>query len=162
MVFALFLPRESEFKHIGIAREYKIDDAEYMENREISIVGTVVNKGLSLVRYSGEVSIANVFESNTGRVLIDFSDLHDIRIGSVVLEENGYLKTTPLYSVVAEQKKGYIIIVLYTEFQETKDTLTGRFDPSKMTFLCIGEIEKDEAVKLLNQIYPYSFQMANE
>lgn len=134
----------------GIA--YQTDDAAFQEACEVTFHGTYSESVLAPDLYQGQLSVhhASVIEPEDGVMELRFKD--DIAV-PMAKKASGYQYTSQIHSVLRDQSTHSLVLVVYNAYEITGDTIIGSFDKTNPVFICVGEISREDAIRLISDRY---------
>ncbi|MBE6932141.1 MAG: hypothetical protein E7464_01990 [Ruminococcaceae bacterium] len=132
------------------ATAYKAEDAAFQEACEVSFCGIYHESIFSADSYQGQIVIRNSTLTKPDDVTMELRFDGDIAIPTAKTDL-GYQYTPQIHSVLRNPDTQSLVMVLYNDYVETEDTRTGSFDPNNPVFLCMGEISREDALKLISE-----------
>lgn len=148
VVLAGIFVRSSQKWNVVIAAvEFSMEDLEYQQRRELSANGETKRR-IGRKVYRGSFAIEDIVPEEENRVEISVRG----QIGKVVgYTKENFMYTTPIHSIIVNEAENFAIICLYSNYDKSADKSRAVFDVEKCRFICVGDIQREEAVKIIKE-----------
>lgn len=97
--------------------------------------------------FTGEIVVGDDILQTAGKTFqLKF---HGDTAEVLLLNSAGYIYPSRLHSGVLNKARDGMVVVLYSEYRESDNSVTALLDSENLSLLCIGNMSKDEALSLL-------------
>ena len=132
------------------ATAYCGEDAAFDEVCKVTFFGTYHKSIFSADSYQGQIVILNSSTTEPDENIVELQFDSDIAIPTAKTNF-GYQYTPQIHSVLRNPDTQSLVMVLYNDYVETEDTRIGSFDPDNPVFVCVGEISREDALRLISE-----------
>ncbi len=167
LIFAveLFLPRTVEIDLSGEGVRYASTDASVAESMPLTFRGKIRGARIGDSRFSGTIDIPSLWAELPEGFGFVPEEIHYAAVEIAAKPQFGPLNTmfhhtsgyvfTPVNYTVMPKNGAYAIILPWSAYRVDGDNVGASFYGDDFTFICVGDITRDEAVEVLKGIYQF-------
>lgn len=168
LIFAveLFLPRTVEIDLSGDGVRYSGTDEMLAEPMALSFRGKIRGARVGDSRFSGTIDIPMLWAELPEGFGFVPEEIHYAEVEIAAKPQFGPLNTmfhhtsgyvfTPVNYTIMPKDGAYAIILPWSEYRVDGDNVGTSFHGDDFTFICVGDITREEAMEVLKGSYPLS------
>ncbi len=167
LIFAaeLFLPRTIEIDLSGEGVWYASSDATVADVMPLTFRGKIRGGRVGDSRFSGTIDIPALWEEmpkefredlpEAQYVTVDIAAKPQLAPSNTMFHHTSGYVFTPVNYTVMPKDGAYAIILPWSEYRVNGDNIGASFHGDDFTFICVGDITRDEAVEVLKGMYQF-------